>query len=190
MAHYTICAIFPADSDETASKMKNLCETNKDGLMDALGKKLEKPLSKFDRDFEVKPYRVDMPSNEIDDMIERYNETDLNILAGKMDDWNGGKGGVDGKILYYYTTENKNGKFDGWGVYDVMPAKELLSNLDEMERVPQAILLPDCTLVESETWFYVVSEKNVDDFNEWVDKVRNILSEYPNALAVLIDCHA
>ena len=189
MSHFTTFAIFPSESKELEEDFKKLYKTNADAYINLFSKKLEKPLSKFDIDFKVKSYRVYMEQDEIEKMKEYYKENDLNAIAKKIKDWNGDEGGVDEKGLYYDTTQNPNGKFDYWSVYDIFPAEELLLNFDKLGLMPQAILLPDCSLIESDEWFYSVSDKNIENFNKWEKKVKSILAEYPVALIALIDCH-
>lgn len=84
---------------------------------------------------------------------------------------------------------NESGKFDSYGVTDVMPTKEMLIDFEKWDRIPRAILLPNLEWIESEEWFYSVNEKNQKDYNKWVGKIKEILYKYPNSLVILIDCH-
>jgi len=189
MSHFTTCAIFPFESKELENNFKKIYETDKDAMIDLSMKKLERPLSRFDINFKVKPYRVYLEKDELQKMIKNYKEKNLNILAKRMEDWNANKGGVDEKGLYYETNQNPNGKFDYWTIYDIIPVDKFVSSLDKSELVPQVILQPDCTIIESKHFFYSVSEGNVKNFNSWVNKIKNILSKYPNSMIALIDCH-
>lgn len=84
---------------------------------------------------------------------------------------------------------NEAGKFDSCGVTYVMPTKEMLIDFEKWDRIPQAILLPNLEWIESEEWFYSVSEENQKDYDKWINKIKEILSKYPSSLAVLADCH-
>lgn len=84
---------------------------------------------------------------------------------------------------------NETGKFDAYGITDVIPTKEILNDFENWDRIPQAILLPNLAWIESENWFYSVNEENQKDYDKWIDKIKEILSKYPNSLAILIDCH-
>ena len=92
-------------------------------------------------------------------------------------------------LLKFDINQNDSGKFDSWGVTNVIPAKELLTDFEKFELVPQAILLPNFKLIESEHWFYSVSENNQKDYDQWIDTVKDTLSKHPDSLVALLDCH-
>jgi hypothetical protein len=84
---------------------------------------------------------------------------------------------------------NETGKFDAYGIMDVISTKEMLSDFENWDKIPQAILLPNLEWIECEEWFYSVSEENQKDYDKWVNKIKEVLSKYPSSLAILIDCH-
>jgi len=89
----------------------------------------------------------------------------------------------------FYINNNETGKFDAYGITNVISTKEMLSTFENWDRIPQAILLPNLEWIESEEWFYSVNEENQKNYDKWISKTKEILSKYPNSLSVLVDCH-
>ncbi|MBL7053552.1 MAG: hypothetical protein ISS02_02775 [Candidatus Portnoybacteria bacterium] len=190
MSHYTLCAIFSTESEEVEKEFKKLYQESKDNLLNFFVEKLKKPLAKFDTDTKVEEHIVYIDDKELVMMKNSYKEEDLKTLAGKMDDWNGNKGGVDEKGLYYNTTENPNGKFDNWNAYDILSVKEFILNINKLDRIPKSILLPNLEWIDSNLWVYHSPGKNEEEkINQWIEKIKEIMSKYPNSFVIFIDCH-
>lgn len=193
MSHFTACAIFKLENSAQKDRMRQMFTENKEAVIDVLQQKLEKPMSRYDINLEIKPYKVYPDQKEIEEIKKYYNisATDLSVLIPKMENWNGNKGYIDeqGK-LYYITTQNFEGHFDYWGIYDILFDENFSEQLITMNVLPAAFLLPDVSWVQSEDWFYSVAENNEGKYKQWENKVADILSNYKsNSVAVLIDCH-
>jgi len=65
----------------------------------------------------------------------------------------------------------------------------MLNGFENWDRIPQAILLLNLEWIESEEWFYSVNEENQKNYDKWINKIKEILLNYPSSLSVLIDCH-
>lgn len=190
MSHFTISVIFP--SDEPKEEIKKLIENNKNGVINVLSKKIEKPLSHYDINKRVDPYKDYIEIEEIEKMANYYNikASNLESIKNKLIDWRGeddATTGIDEKGLFIMSRMNKKGKFDSWGAYDVYLIDDLL-NKDDF--TSHAIFTPNCELVESDTWFYHIDKSNRDNFEKWNKKFRETLKKYtPNAFVLLVDCH-
>ena len=84
---------------------------------------------------------------------------------------------------------NDMGKFDYYSLLDLVTSDTLLGLLDKGTFVPHALLLPNTSWIESPTWFYVVNEKNRQEFEEWRETVVKKVKEYGNSICLAIDCH-
>lgn len=84
---------------------------------------------------------------------------------------------------------NESGKFDYYSVSYVMPVDEMLAQFEDWDRIPRSILLPNLKWIESDEWFYSVSEYNIIEYNKWLNKVKEILGNHTKDIAILIDCH-
>jgi len=189
MSHFTISAVFPFDEGDK-EKITNLINNNKASLIETLAKKLEKPLSFYDINKEVAPYKDYIDKEELSKMANYYkiDKSDLKLLKEKLEDWRGeNESDIDEKGLFVISTLNKKGILDSWGAYDVLLIEDLLKNTDF---VSHAIFTPDCKLIESEHFFYHVGKSNEREFSNWEQKYRDTLKQYlPNSFVLLIDCH-
>lgn len=76
----------------------------------------EAALTPFDEELKA-PSRREYLDDDIARMSEHYKTTERKVLAAKMENWRGTKGGVDRKgRLYQMATYNKNAKWDWYEV--------------------------------------------------------------------------
>ena len=69
---------------------------------------------------------------------------------------------------------------DFYNVFDLDMTDNLLSYVDKYDRFPDAILLPDLSLVRAD-----------GELNDWKDKLKEILKSYDNnSFSLILDCHA
>src|SRR5437870_980458 len=96
--HYLTYVFIPKNTDIT------------DAVTDAL-----RP---FGDEFEVKPWKRHLSQGEIVAMAKCYGlpGTALKELAAHMENWNGGRGGVDAKGLFAVLTHNPNAKWDWYEI--------------------------------------------------------------------------
>lgn len=200
---YTLVAIFKNDP-KVFLEFKNFLKINEKGkyenpeavdkMIEMFGNDLEKPLYNFSINREVKEYKYYLTEEEKKSIAKSYNIdiNDYNLLAKKLEDWCGNRGGVDQDGVYGLSTKNKNGKQDGWYIFNIIPIKDLIDYLPKIERVPQAVLTPNCEWIEPSEYFFVI-DPNMSNYNiflEWEKKLKEILNKYSeNGLAVLINCH-
>lgn len=91
--HYFVAVIVPGDTEDIKGKVKEMMEP-------------------FNENKKVDPYKAYLSERDIARMSEHYETTNLQELAGYMDDWDGDEGGVDEKGLYRVRTYNPQGKWD------------------------------------------------------------------------------
>ncbi len=67
---------------------------------------------------EVEKYKFYLKPAEVSSMAEHYGVPvlDLAALAAKLPEWQGAEGGIDGGRLFFWSTENPQGKFDWYKV--------------------------------------------------------------------------
>ncbi len=108
----------------------------------------------FDEDLEVKPWKQYLDADEIAVMAKHYrvHRRSLLKLAGHMEDWCRGKGGVDAQGLFTIHTFNPNGEWDWYEIggrwngflrNNVAIAKTLLKSQKLPELLPHDFLTPD-----------------------------------------------
>lgn len=84
----------------------------------------------------------------------------------------------------------QNGRFDYWGVYQVVTAEKYLGEM-EFNQIPHMLLLPDSELlVEAPRYFFSINDENRKEFENWIKKIRETIAKYPIAFIVLVDCHS
>jgi hypothetical protein len=123
--------------------------------------------------------------------------TDNNSIAKSLAKQTGLESGVDKKGVYLMTTLfkdnliaecrkkidkplNKLNICDSYDVFDLDLTDNLLSYIDEYDRFPDAVLLPDLSLLRAS-----------GELNDWKDKFKEILKPYANnSFFLILDCHA
>lgn len=169
--HFTICVPFiPSKQDGEVKE------------------KIEKLISNFDLNKKVEPFKKYLTKDEIEKISKYYNITSSQQkqIAEKINDWNGNEGGIDQDRIYQISTNNPNGLFDYWSVYEVLRAEDIINN----NQVFQGIITPEGKLIESKKLFLSVNESNVADWNLWKEEFHKCLEKYKDDfLVALIDCH-
>ncbi len=193
MSHYTTCAIIKISSAEKKEELRVMYDNNPEALFDMLESKLEPVLTGYDTNTKVPLHNVYLDQDRILTMANHYkiHSEDIHALTPYIKDWIGDPGGIDEKGLFYSTTDNPNGHFDNWGIYDaIIASNDIALDLKNKNITAQALLLPNSSWVESEHFFYSVNDDNNEAFSMWENKVADILRNYShNYIAVLIDCH-
>ncbi len=87
--------------------------------------------------------------------------------------------------------KNENGKFDAWEAFDMMTTKELLNNLDSLDRFPYYVFTPERKWIEPNQAFMFVSPSNEKKYRKWTNTAKETLEKYiDNSIPLLIGCHS
>lgn len=157
----------------------------------------------FDEELEVKPWKRYLDAGEIAAMAKHYRvrKTSIRKLAGCMEDWCGGKGGVDAKGLFVIHTYNPNGKWDwyeiggrwnGFMPGNVMLARTLLKSPRLAKLLPHDFLTPDGKWHAKER--YLSTSWPVGHFvqktqRRWLEEFKLALANWPCHRVVCVDRH-
>lgn len=162
-----------------------------------------KALAPFDEDLQAQPWKRHLDAGEIAAMAKQYSvrRTSLLKLAGCMEDWCGGTGGVDGKGLFVIHTYNPDGKWDWYEVGgrwngflrgNVRTAKSLLKSPRLEALLPHDFLTPDGTWhararYVSTGWIkgHIVHKPA----RRWLDEFTTALAAWPHHRVVCVDRH-
>ncbi len=118
-----------------------------------------------------------------------------------MEDWRSGVGGVDDRGLFAISTFNPNAKWDWYeigGRWDghlpgnVLSAAALLNRSDLKSLLPAALVTPDGSWHQRETfvsegWMHGRFERTSD--RDWLTEVREALGSHPEHRVVCVDVH-
>ncbi|MCI0464523.1 MAG: hypothetical protein L0Z62_46930 [Gemmataceae bacterium] len=168
-----------------------------------INKAVAEALQPYGDDFEVKPWKRYLEQGEIEAMAKCYKlpRTALRKLAARMEDWNGGRGGVDRGGLYAVLTYNPDtrwdwyeigGRWDGWLKNNAITARTLLRSPRLKALLPHDFLTPDGRwhAVEkyvSTGWlkgrFVRKSERR------WLKEFTTALAAWPRHRVVCVDRH-
>jgi|GEM_PF-1992451 len=89
--------------------------------------------------------------------------------------------------LIQFSVDNPTGvasKFDEWDIDDIITTEDFLTNLPEMESIPQAVLTPALEWVDSD------KSHSGSRSGLWEDKIKKVvLTAGDSCLIVLIRCH-
>jgi len=88
------------------------------GLCLVVGDKPDRTLEKYADRAKADPYKQYLSEEDVRDMQEHYQvkSGDLECLVPKMQDWNQAEGGLENGRLFFWATENPNGKFDWYRI--------------------------------------------------------------------------
>ncbi|MFZ2310913.1 MAG: hypothetical protein WAW11_05210 [Patescibacteria group bacterium] len=129
-------------------------------------------------------------------LIPDTNMTDQHSIAKSLAEQTGYKSGVDEQGIYLMTPLFKDTLIadcvkkidkplkqinicDSYDVFDLDMTDNLLSYIDNYDRFPDAILLPDLSLVRAD-----------GELSDWKDKLKEILKPYANnSFSLILDCH-
>ncbi len=161
-------------------------------------------MAPFDEARTVAPWKRHLPPDEIAAMAKYFGlrPDDLDALAAKMPNWNGGTGRVDGKRLSALVTWNPKGKWDWYAIggrwagllrNDSMTCAALLRSRKLADLLPHDLLTPDGTW-HARTRFvrtgwctgHIVHKSR----RSWLRQFRAALASYPDHRVVCVDRHA
>jgi len=102
----------------------------------------------------------------------------INFMAKKLE-----------KPFSKYSKDDENKKFDAWKIFDAIPTKKLLTNLDILDMFPDSIFTPDCKWIDSPEAFFHVGHSNEKEYDSWVNTAKETLQKYAdNSFSLLISC--
>lgn len=186
MSHFVVVVVIPKE----------------ESTPDIIEASVEKRLSKYDENMCVEPYLHEMSDGEFARMKEHYKTEWLHELADHMKNWNGNIGAVVNGKLGYWTQFNPDSKWDWWVIggrwngyfnadddrgtngVNVIPIAEIKDG-----PVPRAIVTPGGVWHEKGEmgWFGMsFGDKNQED---WRAEYFEVLSAFPNHIAVACDLH-
>ncbi|MEO6536524.1 MAG: hypothetical protein ABIT47_02405 [Candidatus Paceibacterota bacterium] len=179
MAHISICVLVKNDSNLS--------------LEDLAHEKAWPLLDKYLLE-EVEPYKKYLEEEDISYMKKRYATEDLNVLAPKVEDWNGGMdAAVDEGGLYATYTDNPNAHYDAWNLVDEVPPAEFgrvfFGETGEY-KVCHAIITPDGEWIQEGPFTYgAISEEANRQMDAWIERMKEVLEKHKDCIALLADCH-
>jgi len=187
--HYTIVAVIPFQSGLRNDLEKRIKE-DRGNLLGHLAGKLEKPLSVYDYDKKMTPYKEYYSDEKVHKIIEgaNININDQSLVFQALKEYNSDlSAGKDEKGYYVMRDTNQQGMFDYCNVYDVCFIEEALAHEDFVEH---AIFTPDCKIIQSEHWFFSVGKSNENEYEQWKKQFQDKLKSYSrDSLLVFVDCH-
>jgi hypothetical protein len=161
-------------------------------------------LRPFGDEFEVRPWKRHLDAGEIAAMAKCFGvrRTSLQKLAGCMEDWNGGRGGVDEKGLFAVLTYNLDGKWDWYEIGgrwngmlpgNSMAAGSLLRSPSLSKRLPHDFLTPDGEWHQRSQFHrdgFVGGTWSHKSERRWLEEFRQALSGHLQHLVVSVDRHS
>jgi len=184
-----------------------------DGKKTDIESLVDQALAPFDEDLSVPPYKLHLSDGCIRSMADHYKipESNVNRLAGKMQDWLRCEGGVDELGLFAIRACNPDGKWDWYEIGgrwdgfitgrkqpngDVIRnnsilASRLLAARDFAKRIPHGMVTPTGEWVERSTFVTTLTGWYTRETpaDTWCDRVRRILEAFPTYRVVGVDVH-
>lgn len=129
-------------------------------------------------------------------LLPDVNMSDKQSVARALAELTGSSTGVDENGVYLMSTLFKDGLIkqcdekikkpinklnicDDYSIFDLDMTDNLLGYIDMYDRFPDAVLLPDLSLI-----------RNTGEFNDWKNKLKEILKQYSgNSFSLILDCH-
>ena len=114
-------------------------------------------------------------------------------MARRLDDWYGYSGGWGWRGLFCWSTYNPISKWDWYQVggrwTNDIPDDMCLVDQLPTDFKPFAFITPDGKWHECGRmrWWAIVSDEK--DESAWEQEYQQALTDYPDTLAVLVDCH-
>jgi hypothetical protein len=168
--------------------------TRNGSSLEQMADRADNILAKFDINKEMKPYKTYISAEEIQEMAEHYkiNPANLPALSEKLKNWTGDKGGVDEKGFYGISTKNPEGHIDHWSIFgEVKPEDRgrFLFGQGGEGKIVKAVVTPDGKWLDG-PWIYGSPDADQEkELKEWNQRVSSLLSEYPDAVSFLANCH-
>lgn len=160
-------------------------------------------LQPFSEEIEVKPWKRYLDSEEIARMAKCYGvpKTSSRKLAGYMEAWNGGLGGVDERGLFAIHSYNPQAKWDWYEIggrwQGTLPNNEasatsLLESPKLKEILPHDFLTPDGKWHQKATFipqgFFGGRFRKKSDA-KWLEELTSALTTYVDYRIVCVDIH-
>jgi hypothetical protein len=163
-----------------------------------------KALAPFDEARTVKPWKRCLAPDEIAAMAKCFGlrPDDLDALAAKMPDWNGGTGRVDGKRLFALLTYNRDGKWDWFQIggrwagllpNDSMTCRALHRSRKLQDLLPHDFVTPDgkwhagARFIRTGWCTGLIVHRSKGN---WLQQFRAALASYPDHRVVCVDRHS
>jgi len=152
------------------------------------------------------------PSEEIiktASLLPNVDMSDNQALAKALSELSGLKTGVDENGVYLLDTvfkdtlikqcQKKIDKplkrlefFDYYDIFDLQMTNDLIINIDEYDRFPDAVITPDFKLVRAPKAFVNIDEtsSNYREFINWKKDFKEILKKYSgDSFSLILNCH-
>ncbi|MFA6495396.1 MAG: hypothetical protein WC246_02760 [Candidatus Paceibacterota bacterium] len=180
MSYFNVCVFVDRDESDFEQMAQRASET----------------IANFDINKNVEPYRYYVTADQISRMAQWYgvDATNIPVLAEKLEEWDGDKGGVDEIGLYGISVKNPVGHTDHWSAPEQIKFEDrerciLSQGEGGKERIIKAVVTPDGEWIDG-PWVYGVSNVEQDEELEaWNKKRAALFVEYKNATAFLLECH-
>lgn len=163
------------------------------GILDSIRKRLPE---------ESKAYPSEAILNTAS-LLPDVNMSDKQSVARALAELTGSASGVDDNGIYLMSTLFKDGLIeqcnekikkpisklkicDDYSIFDLDMTDNLLGYIDMYDRFPDAVLLPDMSLIRADLSLIRV-EKNI---STWKNQVKEILKKHANdSFSLILDCH-
>lgn len=155
-----------------------------------------------------KAYLSEEMKNNISSLFD-IDLLDNKAIAEKLSEINETETGVDKEGIYELSFVFKNalieqskkkfdkplGKlniFDYYDVFDLQMTDYLIVSIDQYDRFPDAIIMPDFKLIRTSKAFMNINETSDDyqKFLDWKKNFKGVLKKYSdNSFSLILDCH-
>ena len=174
MSHFPVAVLVPGDLDDPK----------------AIIQAVENAVAAYDENTRVEPYPVYLEDHDIECITKYHGQ----LTAETITDYAGGVGaGQDDNGWYYLSTYNPKSKWDWWEVGgrwsnrlpgDTALVRELPDGYETF-----AIVTPDGQWFEKGKMGWWACVSNEKDAERWRAEFTEILSAFPDARVVQLDCH-
>jgi len=110
---------------------------------------IEKLMDPYDVNVEVPAYKKYVSKERQADIAKHFKIDGENKqeIAEKIEDWDGNKGGVDGKDVFEIVTVSPQARLDAWAIEEFVPIEKLI----ETEDIYEQMIVPDGRWVDFNT---------------------------------------
>ena len=177
------------------------------------GEQVDEQMAPFSVHREVEPYEAFVSDEDIKAMAEHFGlpATDLNTLAGKMQEWEDREGFVRGDRLAYMSTENPHAKHDSYEIggqwagrlrlrqarpirrlFGLVPGQTNEATSAKKSEIGQAALLahPPAALLFGGEWFESTGDIGAEAPADWRAEFARRFAEIPEGTTLtIVDVH-
>ena len=139
--------------------------------------KVSELLRPFDANLRVSPHKDYLESELLQEVSKRYKiqlNNNEHELAQKLEEWTGDTCGTDENGIYWLSTINPNGRWDGWIIHD------LVEDVFTSDNIPND-LAPSAILTSDGVWHDLENDNSTESIF--------LLTNTPYERAVIVDCH-